>query len=75
MVHPAGARLGARQVRLDRDVQLGRRPALAHLVDMDGARRRSRILARAAHVHDLGQDAGGRRRSGTLSVIGPRPRI
>ena len=69
---------GRRQVRLDGDVKLGGRTALAHLVDMDARAGAvvGAVFADRAHVHDL--RAGPRRsasRSGTLIVIGPRPRI
>ena len=35
MMHAARARMRARQIRPHRDMQFGRRTALAHLIDMD----------------------------------------
>ena len=57
VVHAAGALLGRRQAGLDRDVQLGRRAALAHLVDMDLARRSGRVGARGRMFISLASTA------------------
>ena len=75
-MHAAPSLPCGREIRLHRHVQLRRRATLAHLVDVHGVLRvlRMRIGAHGPHVHDRGQHRVGRRRSGTLSVIGPSPR-
>ena len=74
-MHAAGPLRARRQAGLDRDVELGRRAALAHLIDMDLAGAVGDLASRLAHVHDLVSTASVCARSGTPIVIGPRPRI
>ena len=77
MVCAAGPWLGNGLIRLDRDVEFCRGPACAHLIDVDAGSWivRSRIFSHGRHPHDLRQDDVRGRRSGTLIVTGPRPRI
>ena len=78
VVNSAGAEPGAHHLRLDRDVKLGVRATLVHLVDMDsmGVFAFLEILARAwrspikpVSIASVGPS------SGTLIIMGPRPRI
>ena len=59
-MHAAGALRGRAQGGLDRDMKLGRGAALAHLVDMDAARRHAHhtrapgAWPSASRQHDVG---------------------
>ena len=61
-MHAAGAGVRRREIRPHRDVQLGRRPLLAHLIDVNGIalRLRMRIVPNRLHVHDMGEHQIGR---------------
>ena len=74
---PPAPWLRRRQARLDPDVQLRRGAALAHLVNVDRhvGRVRRGVAAHLAHRHHPVRKRSEGARSGTLMVIGPRPRI
>ena len=61
-MHAAGAGMRRREIGPHRDVQLGGRAALAHLIDVHAVavRFRMRIVAHLLHVHDLREHQIGR---------------